>query len=207
MIDRLILFLRNAGLDVTAEEVADILWLSGYLPDSRAEESRTGGEHFPIERPSDLSLAEKGSDQPPANLPEPEPAGTDTPQMPKMVLLTEATKGRQIDGTPAISIASPAPPGLAEKRGLIKALRPLARKAPTKDHTEFDDIRTVRQVADQRIWQVFTRPTLERQVEIDLVIEESPSMLLWTSVVDEFCHLVESTGVFRKVNFWSLNTV
>ena len=205
MIDRLILFLRNAGLDITAEEVADILWLSGYLPSKRAEDFAPEAGHLPVEKPSNLSPVEKELGQSPAS--SPGPAGSALlERTPKMVLPLKPKGSAEIAGTPAISIASPAPPGLADKRGLIKALRPLTRKAPSKDRVEFDEIRTVRQIADQRIWQIFTRPALERQVEIDLVIEESPSMLFWSSVVDEFCHLVESTGVFRKVNFWSLNT-
>ncbi len=205
-IEYLIQYLRDIGLDLSSEEVADIFWLAGHLTPIQPVKAAPSPELAPLPPLPGQPTGETGPEQPADRQPPPEtgPASQEAPQPPKMVLPPEGASEAGQAGMSAAHIATPAPPRLAEKRDLAKSLRLLRQKAPSRGRFEFDELRTVRAIADQRIWQVFARPALDRQIEIDLVVEESPSMLFWGSVVNEFNHLVESTGFFRKVNFWSL---
>ena len=197
MISSLVFFLHQNGLDdLTSEEILDILWLSTYLPRTNDTPYQANEEISKNHTPS-ITKSEKGN----SNKYFPKRAYN---KKPSSILLSSTNTGQL--NIPGVPIPCPAPPALSRKKEIIKALRPLHRKTPSKIRFVLDNEKTVRQTADQRVLQVFTRPALERTLELDVVVDDSVSMEYWHSVVDELCHLIESTGLFRKINYWSLST-
>ncbi|MGB5635605.1 MAG: SAV_2336 N-terminal domain-related protein [Waterburya sp.] len=101
-------------------------------------------------------------------------------------------------------IKVPNAPSIRQPLPLIKALRPLLRSVPSQINPTLDEIATANKIAEERIWQLITQPTLEPWLELALVVDESSSMLIWHRTVGELKKLFNHYGAFRDVRTWSL---
>ncbi|GAB4351475.1 MAG: hypothetical protein Fur0042_19770 [Cyanophyceae cyanobacterium] len=110
----------------------------------------------------------------------------------------------QSDRAEGLPFRAPAAPALRNIRQLEKALRPLARKVPSRTAQVLDEVATVEQVADRDWWLPVMRPALERWLDVALVVEESPAIALWGRVIDDWQALLGRVGAFRDVRVWSL---
>lgn len=207
MISRLIHLCRSADPDITAEEVADVLWLSAFLappavaaPD--AEGSRDGLEpraagggrldepvepEFPAEwdlpdAPPDDTTRHDGH----AHMALPPPRG--------LMLTSHAVPSR-----------SPAVLAIPDALSMSRALRPLRRKVDSRRDSRPDEERTARLVAETGLWIPRTRPTRERWLSLDLVVDDSASMVVWSRTVAELCSVLQHLGAFRHIRIWRVD--
>ena len=102
--------------------------------------------------------------------------------------------------------ARPGETVLPGKLALGRALRPLMRRVPVGDRVELDEEATVRRIADEGNWLPVLRPALDRWLELNLVVDEWPSMDVWRETIAEVRHFFEQLGAFRSVRIWGLQT-
>ena len=97
------------------------------------------------------------------------------------------------------SSAWPTVPALPERRRIARALRPLMRGSPSPRDEELDEEATAIRAAQDRLWVPESRPTKWHPLEVALVVDRSPSMVIWQQTAREFRDLLAHQGAFRDV--------
>ncbi|GHH10446.1 FxSxx-COOH system tetratricopeptide repeat protein [Streptomyces lanatus] len=82
---------------------------------------------------------------------------------------------------------------------LARALRPLRLRRPEPGARELDEEATVDRIAADDLWLPVCRQPDERRLSLVLLIDNGPSMELWTSTVRELREVLEQTGAFRNI--------
>jgi len=201
MIDHLLAELGDK-LDLTAEELADVIWLTlirqeGTLTDAKVREPKRktaaavkpGVATAPV--PSQIP-------NPAPNTQRPGTIGSST----GMITPRSSTANTVLNRLP-IKVANP--PSLRNPLALARSLRPLMQKVPSGRVEGLDEQATAQQIAEAGIWQPIVKPVLEPWFEIALVADESASMLIWRQTVLEFRKLLRNYGAFRDVQLWGLH--
>lgn len=198
MIDRVIALLQQTQLDLSAEDIADALWLARYL---EAEEATVEVEELMAESaPIAAAL-----DQEPLPLPQTE----FIPSEPKALIYPSEPVASPLPAAPksqGISFQAPAAAALRTPLDLARSLRPLMRRVESRTNLVLDEEATAEEIADREVWSPVLRPDRERWLELAIVVEASRSTAIWQSTVAEFQKLMEVQGAFRDVRTWSLTT-
>ena len=196
--------LRRGGLDPTAEEVADALWLSRWLdpapsraePDRRPADPSTPPEHGTgqaIRAPADHTPApahgrEPGTDHSPGAVPLHTAGGTARPRV---------DGARQV--FPVRAPAATALPGLL---GLEQALRAMGRyrgtAAPLPDGA-IDEEATAEHAAAGGVVVPVRHPGRRRRCDIQLLMDTGPAMAVWGQLVEELRQACQQSGAFGSV--------
>ena len=212
-IENLIRVLQQAGFNsLEADDIADILWLAKHLPpptDEPPEDSkdRSKGDTPTESLRKDSTLPEE-SKMVDGNLPKPQRASKLTQlasrNMPARAGVYVPTDTSKSAG--GLSFQSPGVSALPEKRRYERALRPLLRRVPSENHFLLDEEATVHRIADTLTWLPVMRPDSSRWLELDVVIDEWPSLVLWRDSINELITLLTNLGAFRSVQVWSIWT-
>jgi len=218
LIDRL----QRAGLEVDAEDLADILWLAQQIQaaDDRPSESIASAlspevEPFPplpeLEPWQSPDWTEPIAPEPaaiitlpPSPAPDPADQGVEDDADPSRPDAPTSTKPPPPDRSRGLPFRAPAAPALRQVRQLERALRPLARKVASHHAYELDEAATVEQSADLKCWLPVLQPARERWLDVALVVEQSPAIDLWRSLVNDWQALLGRSGAFRDVRVWWL---
>jgi hypothetical protein len=188
-------------LDLTGEEIADVLWLVAHMqaPDQVVEEvSQPSQDKQPSSDGRD-AVADRPELPGEGNKSPKEGAGSSTEAAGELY----PEDDRQ--GLNDLSFQVPDARSLREPLELARALKPLLRRVPSSTLEQvLDEEATVQRIADERIWAPVLQPALEPWLDLVLVVDESPSMLIWQRTVLEFQRILERYGVFRNVSTWSL---
>ncbi|MBT2420240.1 tetratricopeptide repeat protein [Streptomyces sp. ISL-22] len=83
---------------------------------------------------------------------------------------------------------------------LARALRPLRLRRPEPGARELDEEATADRIAADDLWLPVCRQPEERRLSLVLLIDNSPSMELWTSTVRELREVLAQTGAFRHIS-------
>ncbi|MEQ8463922.1 SAV_2336 N-terminal domain-related protein [Coleofasciculus sp. E1-EBD-02] len=219
MIQQAIALLNQVGLELTAEEIADIFWLalqmgetesiseSPSIPKTPLSERPITEDFSPETPPINLNPPTATASEPYAELyPSPPPASI--PQSDSHSPPSASSPSPQLDSPPPsqlLPFETPAAPALRNPLAIARAIRPLMRKVPSRTETILDEEATARQIAEKNIWIPVLEPAPERWLELALVIEESSSLPIWQETIAEFQTLLERQGAFRDVRTWRLN--
>ncbi|OEJ25055.1 hypothetical protein BGM19_25100 [Streptomyces agglomeratus] len=212
--------LRSGGLDPTAEEVADAVWLAQWLPSDRTPTGASGDPREPGEdtgggrsgregrttAPPGRPGAGTGADDPgpspasgPVSLYAPGGGGGDGPGGPR------AAAGAARPGFPVRAPAAAALPGLL---GLQRALRPLRHYTTTAARPaaggRLDEDATAERSAMTGVLCPVLRPSERRSVDIQLLMDAGPAMAVWERMVEELRQACQQSGVFRDVQVHQL---
>ncbi len=209
MISTFIDVLQSTKLELTGEEIADVLWLAHQLPQSEESEVvKFSVQGYPL------------PPMPPATkLPPPEPPLEDekplkllpeshnAPPQPTVKLYVppppSISSTGMIAGTSLRSPAATALPGALE---IARALRPLMRRVPSRTRFVLDEEETVQRIAEEGLWIPVLRSALSKWLEVALVVDDGDSMVIWRQTAAELRLLLERHGAFRDVRTWSLVT-
>ncbi|MBD1848290.1 SUMF1/EgtB/PvdO family nonheme iron enzyme [Cyanobacteria bacterium FACHB-63] len=205
---RLVAALEQKFPDLTAEEIADILWLTlqqwqlqqtkqtTSSPTSQSDSERTN-EPPPLPViPSVSSLQQTKSDRA-----SPEPS----PSMAGVTTQRPSTSSQSTSSTaPGAALALPDTRSLHQSLEILKALRSLIRQVPSGDAKHLDISATVRAIADTDVWLLKLRPALETWLELAIVVDTSASMVIWQRTILDLRRVLAQSGVFRDVRLWSL---
>ncbi|MEL7038276.1 MAG: formylglycine-generating enzyme family protein [Cyanobacteria bacterium J06592_8] len=183
--------LNHCGLEVNAQDLADMLWLAQFIesePDQSVEE---------LEEQSQTSTSTTIIEEIETSPPEPALNLYSHPPQP-------TTTEEQPSETKSISFPVPAAPAIRTRIDLARSLRPLMRKVPSRTRVDLDEEATVTQLAETGICVPVVRSTPERWLDLDLVVESSKTTVLWERTITELQHLMEYQGAFRTVRTWLL---
>jgi formylglycine-generating enzyme required for sulfatase activity len=192
---------QRVGLDLSAIELSEILWLA-------LQKGAVGADVQPSQPTTEPFSEDSGqeqnfpADQPPRRQEQPETAAV-VAEPPK---LTEESKGHgmaQAAGT-GLPISIPQAVALRNRRQIARSLRPLMRKVPSKLRQAIDEEATIVQIAETQTWNPVVKPEPERWLELAIVIEVTNLVDVWHDTIAEFQHLMERHGAFRDVRTWQL---
>ncbi|WP_410617115.1 sigma-70 family RNA polymerase sigma factor [Amycolatopsis sp. lyj-109] len=198
-LDRLLVTLRAIGLEPIALEVAETLWLAQHIEPAPAAGTET--HHAPRMR--------KGPQHAP-----PERAGREeAPRQPPSSSLhatgEQSTRSRTVNALPA---RVPAVKALPDTGRISRELRPLNRRSPSRRDIELDEQATAERSAEfrsrqpeARRWQLVRRPVQDRWLDLMVIVDVHPSMILWKAQVEELCTLLKQQGAFEDVRIWYLH--
>ncbi|WP_141582125.1 FxSxx-COOH system tetratricopeptide repeat protein [Actinomadura sp. WMMA1423] len=200
MIRRLIEALEALDPPLTAQEVADALWLARSLPDTAAP----GGTPAPPPGPG----PEPGPAPAPV-APEPAPAEPAPQRRPARPAAPAAQAGLYL-GEPAPAagdaVRAPATPAIPHALSLARALRPLRGRFSSRTVENLVEEATAQRIAETGIWEPVMEPAPERWLDLALVVDGGASMVVWTRLAAELRTLMERLGAFRDVRVWRLDT-
>ncbi|MFF4317682.1 SAV_2336 N-terminal domain-related protein [Streptomyces sp. NPDC001568] len=209
--------LRAAGLDPSAEELADALWLAARTrrpartdpdPDAPAP-----GEH--PEAPSESGVRDGAAGDAPAapELPGPVPP---EPEVEDPVRLYadgpgasgDVTSDAEVPVGDAVPVRVPGAAALPRILDIQRALRALQRHRPPgpPTRTVLDEDATAQASARALglVIPVF-RPESRREATVRLVMDASPSMAVWQEMFEELRAVCERLGAFRDVQVHRLH--
>lgn len=184
--------LAGAGLELTAGELADALWLAlRYAPEEEPEQEAPP-EAAPA-RPPELPTLE-GELAAPAPLPAPQPPLPPPPLRRPVYALTGPRAGAS-----AAAVRVPAVPGLPNPLSVTRALRPLKRRVSSLHRYELDETATAEATADSGGLEVVLRPERARWLDLVLAVDEGLSMRVWQDTLTELRRVLATSGIFRTV--------
>lgn len=203
--------------EISAEDVADALWLAiatapATDPSPSSVEIIQPVPTQPSQRPSmetalDWSAMARPAETPvrPTSPHLSEPAAPDG-QVPVYPFFTRSaaagTNGPGRALQPVIRRALPNPLALG------RALRPLRRRVGVPTHLQLDETSTAGQIAASggRLWIPVWRVAQTRWLDVVLVVDVAPSMVIWRQTAAELRAVLERQGAFRDVRVWSLSS-
>ncbi|MFJ6794425.1 SAV_2336 N-terminal domain-related protein [Streptomyces sp. NPDC091268] len=204
--------LGAAGLDPSAEEVADALWLAGHMRPP------------PGARPAGDPPGREPAEEPPPAAPPREPVRPPAPPAEDPVGLY-APDGRAGSGTGAgpgagagagevpdaldgVPVRVPAAAALPRILDVQRALRALQRHRPPAPpgRAVLDEAATAEASARAlgTVIPVFRRES-RREATVRLVMDASPSMAVWQDMFEELRAVCERLGAFRDVQVYHLH--
>ncbi|MFF3841325.1 SAV_2336 N-terminal domain-related protein [Streptomyces sp. NPDC001930] len=219
--------LRAGGQDPTAEDVADALWLSQWLPGPSPNQEGPGGP----EGQQGAENPEEAEDSPetpqagdgPTGKPDPTRgetaasggdgrAAADPGGPRESVSLHMATGAAGATGTisrpgstergATLPVRAPGANALPGLLGLQKALRPLRAYtlAPHRPgEGTLDEEATAERSAAAGILTPVMRPAAARRPDIQLLMDTGPAMVVWSRMVEELRQAGQQSGAFRDV--------
>ncbi|MEW2509499.1 SAV_2336 N-terminal domain-related protein [Streptomyces sp. NPDC046870] len=220
-LDELIGKLRQGGLQPTAEDVADALWLARRLGTSVPGDPDGGPGSDPGGPPGPSGSAgspgDGGASGPGARDEPPDGSGPDGPGGPQALRVNAPavplhTPGpapyARTDGDPAaFPVRAPAAGALPGLLGLQKALRALGRyrTASARGRDErIDEAATADRAAASGILLPVTRPGRHRRCDVQLLMDTGPAMAVWGEMVEELRQACQQSGAFASVRVHQL---
>ena len=220
MIDRFIEAL-NREAEMSAVEIADILWLAVQLQESESDSSASS-DSFDSSDSSDSSVSspveeEKDSDNDTEELKQeqeiaPEEKSqtsdsnkitTDQPSKEKKARIYPRHQGQT--SKTDLYFKTPNAPSLRSPLTIAQqAFNPLIRRVPGSTSPILDEVATSQEIADTGLWLPVLRPTLEPWLDLELVVDESISMQIWRQTIIDLKKLLTNYGIFRDVRVWGL---
>ena len=220
MIDRFIEAL-NREAEMSAVEIADILWLAVQLQESESDSSDSS-DSFDSSDSSDSSVSspveeEKDSDNDTEELKQeqeiaPEEKSqtsdsnkitTDQPSKEKKARIYPRHQGQT--SKTDLYFKTPNAPSLRSPLTIAQqAFNPLIRRVPGSTSPILDEVATSQGIADTGLWLPVLRPTLEPWLDLELVVDESISMQIWRQTIIDLKKLLTNYGIFRDVRVWGL---
>lgn len=202
MISLLSQILQQAGYELSARELSEILWLAVHLdesltpqqPVSTLHEQATQHVHPEYKPATEITDTSK---LPPTSSPPNEPVADIF--LPSTVKSTSNNTHKQ-----AVSINIPAVSSLRDSLALSRALRPLMRKVPSPTENILDEEATICRIAEADIWAPVLKPAPQRWLELALVIEQTSTTAVWKQTITELQKLLKHHGAFRDVRTWKL---
>ncbi|MFJ3883325.1 SAV_2336 N-terminal domain-related protein [Streptomyces sp. NPDC090077] len=218
MIERLLAAFAEGAEDggaprtaVGPEEIADILWLAARV-DPAAAASRDAAAA--PDRPEPAGAPPSPVPTGPAGPARSGPPGAGAVQLfPAVQGAPEQPPGPG-PGAPGPAAGAPARRGvplrlprtasLDDPLALMRSLRPVGRRSIGGPGEELDEQLTVERSIEARVPTPVLRPAESRWLDLALVVDTHPSMLLWADLVDELRGVFTRSGVFRDVRTWQL---
>ncbi|MEV6994345.1 tetratricopeptide repeat protein [Streptomyces sp. NPDC093228] len=205
MFDRLTALLGSAGVDLTTEELLDVLWIATVRRAGEPDVQPRPERPMEVRRapvPEAAELEERShyrggaDDEAPAARREPaRPHGLYAPAAPEAG-----------GGGPARAVGVHGARSLASPRALSRAMRPLRRTVPSRTALAFDEDATVEWMAETALHEPVLRPEPERWLNAALVVDDGPSMVLWQQYAAEVRFLLEGLGAFRDIRTYWLDS-
>lgn len=202
-IDRLIAELGEATGVLAADTIAEALWLAAYLPAEAPPAQRSPPDPAGAEEPagsverSPRGFGGRERPETPSRQARPSTPGGDA----RMYLATGEPDASDAD---TVSAGSPAVNALPHTLALGRALRPLRRAVPAGSAEELDEKRTAELTAEAHSLQIAFTESRDSWLDLTLIMDESPSMVVWDSTITELMALARRVNAFGRVRLWRM---
>ena len=201
MIEQLIQVLERAKLQTDYHNLRDMLWLSRFLPagiPTQPSQDRQVAPPIKSESSEPFSIKDtvvdtRGKQEQTSPRPRPDLYST-----------SSSVESGPSRARPILVTGAPALPGALE---IARALRPFARRLPSRQRWVFDEEATIKYIGDGGPVMPLQQPAMERWFDIALLVEEAPSLGIWQKLVAEFQQLLSQHGAFRDVRRWYFQAV
>jgi WD40 repeat protein len=181
-------------LDLTSEEVAEILWLRVQMGELSPPEAIETPGVDPNDR-SSVPPPRDSSDR------EPIPSNPTEPAPPPAEIHLE---DRTTSLGSGLTIALPDARSLREPLTLARSLKPLLQRVASGWSNVLDEAATIDRIINEKLWLPTFKPNLEPWLDLVLVVDESLSMQIWQRTIAELKRFLAAYGVFRDVRVYSL---
>ncbi|MEA5495971.1 formylglycine-generating enzyme family protein [Limnoraphis robusta] len=195
--------LKRSGLELDAADLADLLWLAQFIESESEGSSEEISEESLTSSSTQTNTIDDIIDERNISISEPTFNLYSNEESSSISQTTESFEPSQTDQK-ALPFPVPSAPAIRTSLDLARALRPLMRKVPSRILVDVDEEATVNQLAETRICVPVIRPTPERWLDLDLVVECSKTTVLWKRAIAELQHLMEYQGAFRTARTWRL---
>jgi tetratricopeptide (TPR) repeat protein len=199
-----IALLDRAELEMTPLEVAEVIWLARYAqsPHKPGEARPEGaGETSRSAQPAQSAEREEAEGGRP-----PEDAGEQGPRMPLYLPGPPGSAGRGLGWRSTHPVRVPASTALPGSLGLMRALRPLKRRAPDPRRRVLDEDATITAAAEAGVMLPVLRDSENRWLSLTFVVDTGAAMMLWNKLEAELLVLFQRLGAFRDLQTWYLRT-
>ncbi|MGR9235046.1 SAV_2336 N-terminal domain-related protein (plasmid) [Rhizobium leguminosarum] len=217
-VDRLIKVFDDIGIELDPHTILDALWLARFQPDLRTAEKTASSSPPGVSADPAAGLSrstEQRTEEASADLtaevtrPAPDVRQSSAGKEPAGLVDAYALGVLGEGAHRASPVSIDAAPPLAGRLGIAQAIRPLQRRWRSVREEELDEEATAERTAEARLtWPQalipVLRPRRERWFEIDLVLEDDASVLLWNDTLSAFAQMLRDTGAFREVRRWRL---
>lgn len=208
MITRLIEIFKILELDLAPEDVADILWLSSHIDESvHIQQEKVNGETYQKTPDIDIKTTySKNEDKISDQILDDNAKSLTKSTSTKVHLSSSKTDNVIHTGTGGMTFLGPTTSALPGKLNIGRALRPLMRRIPSRNHLALDEEATAKRIAEVKQWIPVLNPTPSRWLDVVLVVDEFPSMVIWKQTIIEFQKVLSQRGAFRNIQTWSVDT-
>jgi hypothetical protein len=134
----------------------------------------------------------------------PQPSVSPTPSRQSTPTVPLYSRRAQSPSPESLPFPVPNAKAIRDSLALLRSLRPLMQRVPSQTSWVLDEEATAQCIAETQLWFPQRKPMQEPWFELALVVEASPSMLIWQRHVLELRRLLAQTGTFRDVRAWSL---
>jgi tetratricopeptide (TPR) repeat protein/putative methionine-R-sulfoxide reductase with GAF domain len=199
----------RAAFDVDLQGILDALWLARWMPPESVEAGDAGAprELASGARAAPDTLAAEVKEQPGEEAAAPVVPGVDGASPVGSVYAGGAKAGGDEPFIPVRPVRIPAGSALPQGLEVMRGFRPLPRRLPSRTLMDLDEEATVEATAQNRMKTMpVMRPRQDRWFEAALVVEQTPSMEIWSQTVIEIERMLQFTGSFRDVRTYWLNT-
>jgi formylglycine-generating enzyme required for sulfatase activity len=186
----------DTKLDFDAIDIIDMLWLAQFIEPGEVVREEMPEEERKEKKEERKVGAEPAIDTTALNL----YASDNSTQRQQTTTADDKPKAK---GMP---FSVPAAPALRTRIDLARSLRPLMRKVPSSTRFDLDEDATVTRIAETEVWMPVVQSRPERWLELDLVVEDSKTTVIWERAIAELNHLAEYQGAFRSVRTWRLSS-
>lgn len=174
---------RQNGL--SADEIADILWMARYLrPSAVVEAGPLPDASTVIPEPSVRSGMEPTAGREIDQVRHEVPASAPSSDVEFHPFPSQRTSAAA-DGRRAVSVRVPAVAALPNALEISRALRPLNRRVPRPDTVVLAEEATSAVFGETKLILPVWRPATERWLQVDLVVDISNSMVIWQHTAAE----------------------
>ncbi|MEU9124176.1 SAV_2336 N-terminal domain-related protein [Streptomyces sp. NPDC048506] len=206
MFQRLCTLLEDAGADLSAEELRDVLWLAVTTAPAHRDGARDT-DRSTATAPADGATADGGpAERVGVRSSGPREGGAEVPEPAAPAGLFAPGGPRPRAARPARAVGVRGVPALPAARGLSRALRPLRQSVPSRRAFTLDEAATADWIADTGLPDAVLRPERERWLSVALVVDDGPSMVLWQRLAAEVRAMLERQGAFLDVRTYGLDS-
>jgi hypothetical protein len=191
--DRLVAELAGTtGLDAVGVAEALWLWRSAVAGPPGGDGTGTGQDESPTPPTPPAAPERPGAD------------GTVTGDAERDNVPLFGRDAGQARSRPTSAVFPYRAPAPLDRLAIMRALRPFKRPWPTGRRSVLDVPATVRGYAATGMVVPQFRPAPERWFDVDLVVDASVSMSVWTDTVHQLTVLFTQLGAFRSLRTWRL---
>ncbi|MEQ8540107.1 MAG: formylglycine-generating enzyme family protein [Coleofasciculus sp. D1-CHI-01] len=200
--DRLIALLEQ-DLNLTGTEIAEILWLAAQRRNSASTQPPTpASTHEPT--PAESPIVDSTVSSTPSSTTVPESSLPTIPSRNQPAVGVYAKTASRHD---SLEIALPDVAAIPHPLKLARAFRPLMQRISSRETTILDEVATVESTAELNgIVSPVLKPFQELRFDLELVIDQSDSMIFWRQTTQELEQLCQHYGIFRHVRTWGMVT-
>ncbi|MDJ0717182.1 MAG: formylglycine-generating enzyme family protein [Prochloraceae cyanobacterium] len=186
-------------LELSDEDIADVLWLACHMGVVEAKAKQTARPKKPESEANKTIWQDDNNKEKTIDKSKKDELINVYPEEkiePESKTITPSTK--------SLPFQAPAAPAIQNSLQISRALRPLMRKFPSSTNRIIDEEATVTRIAERGVFVPVTKPQPERWLDLELIVEQSRSSFIWQETIDDLRTILEIQGAFRSIRVWDI---